>query len=282
MRRVTVWLAAVLVAASSLLGAGAGLAHDASATAAAADKMAFRETAALATSQAAVGRAVGDHGFTDSNGRHVRLAAYQGKPLVVSLVYTSCADFCPIISKAVGAAVDAAVGAFGRDAFSVVTIGFDARADTPSRMRAFAHAHGLGAPNWSFLSADADTILGLSQELGFTFFPSAKGFDHLAQTTLIDPEGRVYRQVYGTDFAPPSLVEPMKELIFKRRSELTSIDGLINRVRLFCTIYDPASGRYRFDYSLFITLIIGTLSLGAVATVMVRAWWRSRRLQGGA
>lgn len=281
MRGIADWLVAVLVAAPSLLGGGAGLAHDATA-AADIDKTAFRETAALETSQAAVGRTVGDYAFTDSYGRHTRLAAYQGKPLVVSLVYTSCADFCPTISKAVGDAVDAAVSTFGRDAFSVVTIGFDSRADTPSRMRAFAVSHGLKAPNWSFLSADADTILGLSQDLGFTFFPSAKGFDHLAQTTLIDPEGRVYRQVYGTDFAPPSLVEPMKELIFKRRSELTSVAGLVNRVRLFCTIYDPASGRYRFDYSLFITLIIGTLSLGAVAAVMVRAWWRSRRLHGGA
>lgn len=281
MRGIADWLVAVLVAAPSLLGGGAGLAHDATA-AADIDKTAFRETAALETSQAAVGRTVGDYAFTDSYGRHARLAAYQGKPLVVSLVYTSCADFCPTISKAVGDAVDAAVSAFGRDAFSVVTIGFDSRADTPSRMRAFAVSHGLKAPNWSFLSADADTILGLSQDLGFTFFPSAKGFDHLAQTTLIDPEGRVYLQVYGTDFAPPSLVEPMKELIFKRRSELTSVAGLVNRVRLFCTIYDPASGRYRFDYSLFITLIIGTLSLGAVAAVMVRAWWRSRRLHGGA
>lgn len=272
-------LVAAMVAVPTLLG-GAAVAHDSAVGDA--DRAAFREEVALETSQAAVGRAVGDHAFTDSHGRHVRLGAYQGKPLVVSLVYTSCVDFCPTISKALGDAVDAAVSAFGRDAFSVVTVGFDARADTPSRMRAFARSHGLSAPNWSFLSADADTIHRLSDDLGFTFFPSAKGFDHLSQTTLIDPEGRVYRQVYGTDFAPPSLVEPMKELIFKRRSELTSVDGLINRVRLFCTIYDPASGRYRFDYSLFITLIVGTLSLGAVAAVTVRAWWRSRRLRGGA
>lgn len=275
--KMKVWLAAALVAA--VWPSGDGVAHDKAI--AGTDKAAFRADAALKTSQAAVGRAVGDHAFTAIDGRPVRLADYRGKPLVVSLVYTSCADFCPTISKAVGDAVDAAVSAFGRDAFAVVTLGFDARADTPARMRAFARSHGLGAPNWSFLSADADTIVALSDDLGFTFFPSAKGFDHLAQTTLIDPEGRVYRQIYGTDFAPPSLVEPMKELIFKRRSELTSVEGLINRVRLFCTIYDPASGRYRFDYSLFITLIVGGLSLGAVGAVMVRAWWRSRRLQGG-
>ncbi len=276
MSRVKVRLMAVaaLAASLSLIGGAAG-AHDA--TAGNVDETAFRESAALKTSQAAIGRAVGDHAFIDGVGRQVRLGTYRGKPLVVSLVYTSCADFCPTISKAVGDAVDAAVSAFGRDAFSVVTIGFDARADTPSRMKAFARSHGLSAPNWSFLSADADTVLDLSRELGFTFFPSAKGFDHLAQTTLIDPEGRVYRQIYGTSFAPPSLVEPMKELIFKRRSELTSVDGLINRVRLFCTIYDPSSGRYRFDYSLFITLIVGSLSLGAVATITARAWWRTRR-----
>lgn len=276
--KMKVWLAAALVAV--VWPSGDGRAHDK--TIAGTDEAVFHAEAALKTSQAAVGRAIGDHAFTASDGRSVRLGDYRGKPLVVSLVYTSCADFCPTISKAVGDAVDAAVSAFGRDAFSVITLGFDARADTPARMQAFARSHGLGAPNWAFVSADADTTVRFSDELGFTFFPSAKGFDHLAQTTLIDPEGRVYRQIYGTDFAPPSLVEPMKELIFKRRSELTSVEGLINRVRLFCTIYDPASGRYRFDYSLFITLIVGGLSLGAVAAVLARAWWRSRRLQGGA
>ena len=44
-----------------------------------------------------------------------------------------------------------------------------------------------------------------------------RGFDHLAQTTVIDAHGRIYRQVYGDAFAVPALVEPLKDLALGSR-----------------------------------------------------------------
>jgi protein SCO1/2 len=46
-------------------------------------------------------------------------------------------------------------------------------------------------------------------------------------------------------------------------------------VRLFCTIYDPSTGRYRFDYSIFVAMIIGILCLASIAIFIVRAWRQS-------
>jgi len=43
-----------------------------------------------------------------------------------------------------------------------------------------------------------------------------------------------------------------------------------DRVRLFCTTYDPATGAYRFDYSLFIGLAISTLILLSTLAFLVR------------
>jgi len=56
-----------------------------------------------------------------------------------------------------------------------------------------------------------------------------------------------------------------------------AIDGLIERVRLVCTFYDPVTGRYALDYSIFIGLAIGAASLGGVAFIIVRSWLRLRR-----
>ena len=56
----------------------------------------FDEKAALKESQAAIGRALGEHRFTDSEGRPVRLADLRGKPLVVNFVYTGCFQACPV------------------------------------------------------------------------------------------------------------------------------------------------------------------------------------------
>lgn len=242
----------------------------------------FDDTQALAYSQAVVGEAIGDYRFRDEGGRTVRLADYRGQPLVISMIYTSCADVCPVVTQSLEAAVDAAQEALGAESFATVTIGFDTAVDTPARMRAYRREQGVDLPFWTFLSADHGTIDGLAQDLGFVYYASPQGFDHLTQTTILDGEGRVYRQVYGEDFVPPLIVEPLKQLTLGAKASLTSISGIINRVRLFCTIYNPSSGRYRFDYSLFVGMIAGVLSLGAVGAVLFREWRRARRIGGAA
>ncbi len=238
---------------------------------------AFDPEAAISYSQSAIGREIGDYSFLDRDRKSVRLASLRGKPLVVNLVYTSCSHTCPIIVQTLHSAVAVAQDALGADSFSVVTIGFDTADDTPTRMRAYARDQGVDLPNWRFLSGDKTTIASLSEDLGFIYFPSPRGFDHLAQTTVIDAEGLVYRQVYGSDFAAPAVVEPLKDLVFGRQGNLTSLDGLINRIKLFCTLYDPSSERYRFDYSIFIALAIGSVALGAIGIILLRALLRLRR-----
>jgi protein SCO1/2 len=235
------------------------------------------ESSALSVSQSAIGGTVGRHRFVERQGQTLELHEFRGKPLVVSLIYTSCAHTCPMLTSHLANTVKIAREALGDDSFSVLTLGFDAPVDTPARMASFARERGIDVPGWYFASADAATIDAFSHELGFVFYPSAAGFDHLAQTTVLDADGRVYAQVYGQSFDPPSLVEPLKQLVFGTHADARSLSGWVSGVRLFCTVYDPASGRYRFDYSIFIALGAGLLSLGAVAVFIVRAW-RERRV----
>lgn len=232
----------------------------------------FDEKTALATSQAAIGRVIGDHSFIDSRGKTVRLKDLRGRPLLISLIYTSCYHTCPLLTKHLAQIVEIAREALGNDSFAVVTVGFDTAVDTPERMRTYARERGINISEWFFLSADPATIGALTRDLGFVYFESPRGFDHLTQITMLDAQGRVYAQIYGDNFPTPTLVEPLKQLVFGTPAQARSLSGWINGVRLFCTIYDPSSGRYRFDYSLFIAIGVGIISLGAVAIFVVRAW----------
>lgn len=225
----------------------------------------FGEKEALALSQAAIGRSIGNYVLRDETNREVPLSRYRGQPLVVSFVYTSCADACPVITRTLLDAAEEARDTLGEDAFSVVTVGFDVASDTPERMRSFARQQGADLANWRFLSGDLPSVAGLADDLGFVFYRSPKGFDHLFQTTIIDGDGRVYRQVYGAGFETPLLVEPLKELVFGTTAPFSSLEDLVKKVRLFCTIYDPAADRYRFDYSIFIRLVVG----GAIIVFMI-------------
>ena len=237
----------------------------------------FDERGALAYSQAAIGNAVSDHRFIDSSGQPVSLADFRGKPLVLNLIFTACSSTCPIIVQTLHRSVRIANGALGPDDFHVVTIGFDTDRDTPQQMRAYKADQGVRFPNWTFLSTDAATIEALSEEVGFIYFPSPRGFDHLTTTTILDAEGTVFRHVYGDAFEPPSLVEPLKDLVWGRFSPVTDVESLINRIKLICTIYDPNSDRYLFDYSIFFGIFAGIVSLGGIGFVLLRAWLGGRR-----
>lgn len=239
---------------------------------------AYDANAAVGISQAAVGRELGDFQFHDSQGRPVSLSRYRGRPLLISMIFTSCHHVCPAITRHLATAVDAAREALGDDSFQVLTIGFDTPVDTPDAMRVFAAKQGVDDPDWAFLSGSAESVGQLVDNIGFIYFPSPRGFDHINQVTVIDRDGAVYRQVYGAAFDLPWLVEPLKELVFNRpRPGGHAGTALLDRIRLFCTVYDPNTGRYKFDYSLFVGIGVGALIVISLVAWLALEYFRSRR-----
>lgn len=237
----------------------------------------FDGKAAFEYSQAAIGGTVGDYTFLDPDGREVKLSDFEGKPVIISLIYTSCYHTCPLITNNLIRAIGGSRGVVAWEDYTVLTIGFDTRVDTPRQMGIYATERGIDFPNWHILSADAETIANLSRDLGFIFFPSPKGFDHLAQTTVLTQERKVFRHIYTSSFEAPFLVEPLKELIYGAGPRVFKLGHFIEQVKLFCTFFDPKTGRYRFDYSLFIAIIIGSLSLFAIAVFLIREWFFKSR-----
>ena len=231
---------------------------------------------ALAASQAAIGRSPEAFGFTDSFGREATLADFRGKPLVVSFVYTGCFQACPVATQFLAKAVASAQEALGAESFRVVSIGFNQPFDTPQAMAAFARQNGVRDPRWAFLSPDAASVAALTEAFGFTYEATPKGFDHVTQVTVVDARGKIYRQVYGESFDLPMLIGPLKELLSGQASESFSVSNVWEKVKLYCTVYDPSSGRYRLDYSLFFELFAGLTTLGAIGWVMVREMRRKR------
>ena len=231
---------------------------------------------ALEISQGAIGQLVANRTLRDVEGQSFELESLRGKPLVISMIYTSCHHVCPTITKNLGSAVEIAREALGDDSFAVITVGFDWAVDTPDRMRLYASERRIDATNWHFLAGDPGSIEALSEDIGFLFYASAKGFDHLTQTTVIDADGVVYRQIYGVDIEPPSLVEPLKDLVFDTPREAGLLEHWLDTFKLFCTVYDPNSGRYKFDYSIATTIFVGILCLAAIATFVIREWRHAR------
>lgn len=230
--------------------------------------------ASVAKGTQALGRLIGGHTLVDMNGAPLPLRDYRGKPLVISLVYTACSSVCPPTTQRVIDAVNEAGRMIGLDRFNVLTLGFDARNDTPARLTQFASAQGIKSPNWRVASADAATIQALLGDLGFSYRAVAGGFDHLTQTTIVDREGRIHRHVYGEDFPLQMFMEPLKDVVYGTTTSFT-FSGIVDRIKFICTAYDPGSGRYRIDYGLVFGSVLAALSLLVMGGLILREWIRS-------
>lgn len=234
-------------------------------------------TKAIELGQSVIGTKVADYAFTDSRGQARQLADYRGRPLLVNFVYTGCSQVCPVTVRFLDKAIGEARRALGRDSFAIATIGFNQPFDTPQAMHAFAAQHGIADPKWDFLSPAPGTIEALTREFGFTWYATPKGFDHVTQVTVLDAEGRIYRQIYGDSFDVPLLIEPLKQLITGAPAPAGDWRALVEKVRLFCTVYDRSSGRYRLDYSLFVEIFVGLTVLGAIVFSLLGEWRNQRR-----
>ncbi|MEP6970753.1 MAG: SCO family protein [Betaproteobacteria bacterium] len=233
--------------------------------------------AALHDSQAAIGRAVGQHQLLDVQGRPVRLSDYAGKPLLVSFIYTGCFQVCPTTTKSLAEAVDQLAEVFGDGAFNVVSIGFNQPFDSPAAMRGFAAQMRIDRANWKFLSPPPASVDALTRDFGFRYVATAAGFNHMLTVSVLDAQGRIATQVYGEKLTRDQLGEPLRLLL--RDAPIPAgmpLTGLIERVRILCTVYDPETGTYRYNYSLVLE-IAGGLTFALAMVWFFLGEWRDQR-----
>lgn len=238
----------------------------------------LNEVEAVRLGQAAVGRSVPDLMLLDREGRPVRLAGYRGKPLLVSFIYTGCFQVCPMQTRALHEAVQGLQRMLGPSQFNVVSIGFNQPFDTPDAMRSFARQHRIDAPNWEFLSPPRDAVPALTQAFGFSYVATPAGFDHVLGVTVVDAQGRIHAQVYGDKLRADQLGVPLRELLLDAPWPATStLAAVVERVRILCTVYDPDTGEYRYDWKLILELIGGLLFFGSAAIYLLLEWRDRRR-----
>lgn len=235
------------------------------------------ERAALEASLAAIGTTPQDFTLLDRRERPVRLSAYRGKPLLVSFIYTGCFTVCPIQTRTLHDAVRGLDRMLGPHQFNVVSIGFNQPFDSPQSLRSFAAQHRIDYPNWEFLSPPRDQVRSLMQSYGFMAVETPAGFDHIVGVTVVDAQGRIHGQVLGDRLTAESLGVPLRELILSAppAGGLPTLDELIQRVRILCTVYDADTGRYRYNWKLLLEIVGGLAFFTTVGVYL----WRERRGQ---
>jgi len=122
-----------------------------------------------------------DFGVRDEHGKPVRLAELRGRPVVVTFLYTTCKDTCPLTASQIRIALDD----LGHDV-PVVAVSVDPANDTPRRARTFALKQGMqGRMRWALGSAKQ--LQRLWRAYGVQ--PQSRDAEHTASTVLLDGDG---------------------------------------------------------------------------------------------
>jgi protein SCO1 len=88
----------------------------------------------------------------------------RGKIVVISFIYTSCRDICPVVTARLSQVEEKLGDAFGRDVF-FVSISIDPLNDTPAKLKEYADAFQAGH-GWLFLTGKPEDIDLIRYKLG--------------------------------------------------------------------------------------------------------------------
>ena len=268
MNKAAAWLALLAASAVSM----------SMSVAAPAPLSALEQNKALSDSQAAIGRNIGEHLLLDRRERPLSLKDYRGKPLLVSFIYTGCFQVCPGNTRKLAEAVTGLQKTLGPGLFKIVSIGFNQPADSPGAMRSFAAQLSIDNPDWEFLSPPAATVKDLIGDFGFSYVPTPAGFEHILQLSVVDAQGRIYRQLYGEALSPEQIAAPLRQLLAGQpvAAEPGGLAALVERVRIFCSVYDPLTGTYRVSYGLVFEIAGGITFILWFAGLFLGEWWKRR------
>jgi protein SCO1 len=201
--------------------------------------------------------------FRDESGQAVRLGGYFGrKPVVLILAYYRCPMLCSQVLAGATHAFRELPFRIGQQ-FNVLTVSFDPR-ETPAlaaaSKRTYISSYGQpqAAEGWHFLTGQQKEITALTLAVGFHYAwdPQTQQYAHATGIVVLTPSGKVARYFYGIDYPAQDLRLALVQ------SSQERIGSLADEVLLFCSHYDPNSGRY--------TAIIGrVLQIAGTFTLLI-------------
>lgn len=215
-----------------------------------------------------------DAEFIDEDGKVVKLASFFESeiPTVLTLNYFECPMLCTLVLNGLAESLKNLTLNAGED-FQVITIDIN-----PNEKTLFAnqkkknYVNGFGLQNikddWHFLTGDQVNIKKVADSIGYIYYYDNQRdeYMHPAAITLLSPEGKISRYLYGIEYPTKDL-----KLGLLEASE-GKIGSTLDKIILYCYHYDP----YKNTYTIFATNV---MRLGGIFTIiflciMLASYWK--------
>jgi len=118
----------------------------------------------------------------DQDGGRVRAAGLRGRPVILSFLYSTCKDTCPVTAQQIRGALDRL-----DDDVPALAVSVDPANDTRARARAFLAKQNLTG-RMSFLLGTRAQLQRVWRQYGIQ--PQEDGLEHSARVVVLDADGR--------------------------------------------------------------------------------------------
>ena len=149
--------------------------------------------------------------LTDQNGKRLSLRDLRGRVAVVTFIFTTCSDTCPVLTAKL-VAIHRQLAATDPVFFVGITV--DPLNDSPAVLKKYAEAFGAPPSRFAFLTGDFDAIHKVIRSYGVYYSRKDKGgIDHTFLTSIVDPSGMLRVQYLGSRFDPNEFLGDLRSLL---------------------------------------------------------------------
>ena len=156
--------------------------------------------------------------LTNQAGQRFKFNANSGKVVLVTFIYTTCPDVCPLFS-AHFAAIQRAIAEEKRENYLLLSISTDPKRDTPAKMKAYAEAFKADFKHWQFLTGSQKDLSEVWKNFGVNVKDHGNGqIQHTNLTTLIDARGFRRVDYYGDKWLVKEVLKDIRWLESEKSS----------------------------------------------------------------
>ncbi len=150
--------------------------------------------------------------LTDQQGRALSLADMRGKVVLITFIYTTCVDACPLLTAAFAALQRELKGQGQKEVF-FLSITTDPEIDTPEVLQSYAKRYKADFSSWAFLSGKVDTLKQVWRDYGIRVKKRDRGLvDHTLLTLLVDQSRVVRHKYFGSAIDVGTLLSDIMKL----------------------------------------------------------------------
>jgi protein SCO1/2 len=159
-----------------------------------------------------VKKPVEDFSLTNQDGKPFRFAATHGKVVLITFIFTTCPDVCPLLT-AKFAAIQRALAEQKIADYQLVSITTDPERDGTAALKEYAGRFKADLTRWSFVTGTRADLAKVWKAMGVNVTKTDAGeVSHTTLTTLVDRRGTRRVDYYGDKWLDKEVLNDFQRL----------------------------------------------------------------------